>query len=538
MFELSKAGMQITTLQLTCDNPKVTPEFVQKLSSGGNKTLYNIEKEHSRLFNTLKLIPEEVHINYLPKIILNAPVEITEGDHTYRFLTNSQDYDITLVSREDEPIYDYLDKGYYIMQLKKKDDDIERAFAVSNSYDIHTAHIFMMCKIQPDLVKLLKDECFINKYDAELLRLKVTKNLTKDNRALYNAVSPALDKDYKKNTTLVIVGKIISGEIEGTLLQNVQLYKDKAAYDRVTIEADNLMSILHESLNFDSEFDIYTVCNTLSMQLEKKLNMAQTPLESDKFTLPEIKINGIPIQVSLNSSGQRFVNNVRINKDEIAKVIYRASCYHSAQEYKLFCKATSNMSLKLHDVVANGLQIKVHDMQKNEYAQETPSAEAPALKFHIDSDDKYRLDITAERSVRVQLGRLVKRVETINKQTDNKYFYSTAGNNYRSGYRNNVWAAEQVIKTLIDCCTYGKEVELETGEKKTVQECLITKDDIVKLLDVVKSKKREAIERSKIFMETAVRTTGAELVDFMGKPAYKVKGSLRTYAVVIANAKV
>jgi hypothetical protein len=55
---------------------------------------------------------------------------------------------------------------------------------------------------------------------------------------------------------------------------------------------------------------------------------------------------------------------------------------------------------------------------------------------------------------------------------------------------------------------------------------------------MVKDKKKAAIERSKIFMDTAVKMTKAEKIDFMGKAAYKVQGALRTYAIVIENAKV
>jgi hypothetical protein len=76
------------------------------------------------------------------------------------------------------------------------------------------------------------------------------------------------------------------------------------------------------------------------------------------------------------------------------------------------------------------------------------------------------------------------------------------------------------------------------GSKRKESRCLITRDDILDILSVVKDSKKEAIERSRIFMETAVKLTKAELVEFMGKRAYKVQGSLRTYAIVIENAKV
>jgi hypothetical protein len=46
------------------------------------------------------------------------------------------------------------------------------------------------------------------------------------------------------------------------------------------------------------------------------------------------------------------------------------------------------------------------------------------------------------------------------------------------------------------------------------------------------------IARSKEFLAKAVSMTKAESVTFQGKPAYKVTGNLRSYAVVIETAKV
>jgi hypothetical protein len=540
MHAFSKVIADFRTLHLKCDG-LTHDELVRVadyLSGSDKRTLRVILKAHSTLFNTLKIIPESVPPQYVPKIIASAPIECVEGDNTYRIVTDDVSMPIiSLIAREDEPLYDYLDAGFYLLDIED-DASYTSTFIASNSYDVHTAYVFMLCKLQPSLVKFLTKECFINKYDAELLKLKMIKNLTTENKDKYKELAECIDRDYKKNTTLVVISKIINSDIEGTMLQNIQFYKHRVAYDNVIIEADNLLELLHTNLNFDGEFDIYTICNVVARNIESQLDTMTTPLDGKVYTA-EIKINGIPIKAALNDNGQRFVNDIRINKSEVATVIYRASCYHSSEEYRLFVKATSNLSLKMHDVIANGLALKIHhSMTGAEYRNPEPSLDAPRLKFFVDKEGDYKLEVSSERSVKVHLGRLVKRAEAVNKKTDNQYFYSTRANGYRSGYRNYLWGAEQIIKALLECCTFKEEESNASGFKTVTQKCLITEDDLCALLDVAKTEKLSAIERSKEFMATAVAMTGAELIEFKGKRAYKVTGSLRTYAIVIENAKV
>lgn len=536
---------------LQCKAFKNSQEFWDALSAQTRFTLANISKDNTKGLKTLRLMPENTPESYRPLLIQKAPLEVTEGNHTYRFLTVgvSGNYNVNraiqIISREDEPLYDYLDEGFYLMQVVEelKTGKVVQHNIVANAYDINTAHIFMMCRIQPDLIKMLKRECFINTHEAELLRLKLAKKLSVVSKRKYNEVSDTIDTDYRKNTTLIVIGKLLDDSVASTEIQNITFTKSKVTYEQVTIEAEGLLSILHDQLNFNGEFDIYGICGILSQHIEKQLNNITVPEGaaaegSARYGLPEIKVNGIPIVASVNAAGQRFVNDSRVNKDEVSKVIHRASCYHNASDYKLFVKSISKMSMKFHDVVANGMQVKIHDMTKEEYKSPIPGLDAPSLKFFIDKEEGYKLEVAADRSVKIHLGRAIRRLETINKKTDDGWYYSSPTNGYRSGRRNNHWAAEQIVTTLVECCTFEEENTLPDGSKRKESRCLITRDDILAILSIVKDKKKEAIERSKIFMETAVKLTNAELVEFMGKRAYKVQGSLRTYAVVIENAKV
>ena len=482
----------------------------------------------------LKIIPDTIARNYLPKVILNAPLEYTTGVHTYRFVTTSPinaGGALDIVAREDDPLYDYLDVGHFIMRAASPEGRLYDNIVVADAYDLDTAHIFMMCQLQPTLTGYLKNGCFINSREAEMLRLKLFKKLTNENREIYHKDCAAIDNDYQKNTTLVVVNKVANGELEYVDVANIRFYTEKAVYENIVVEYPGLLHLLKRQLNFNGEFDIYHICELLGKDRQA--------LMSTDSSLPSFKINNIDISFHINTAGQRFINGVRVNKDEVAAAIRKASCYHDASEYNLFLKSISRLSIKMHDVLAKGLAVKIHDMSSAEYQEEKPSINAPALQFSIDStSNKYYLKVNETRKVRINLCEFIKRVEYINSKTDNRHYYGNSSNNWRSGRRDNSWAVEQLTRDLIRYCTFKVKEKNSLGETITRNSCSLVRDDVIALFGDATKAKREAIERSKEFMATAVRLTGAEEIEFKGQQAYKVKGNLRTYAIVVSNAKV
>ena len=543
-------------------------------------TLDEITNATPQLVNTLKLVPETIAPSYRPKVIRNAPVETTEGNYTYRFVTSygvkvdnyyTIGHSISIIARNDEPLYDYLDKGFYIKTVEYEKKNLEKAYThvVANEYDLNVAHIFMMCEMQPSLTEMLRDGCFINVYEAELLRLKMHKKMMNPYKADYARASKTIEEDYKRNTTLLVVGKLMSGDVEKTVINNITLTKTSATYDQVSIEAADLLAVLYKKLNFNSEFDIYTITEAYSKHIEEELtkeregmavtakkveeevvavnlNEHDAQLEAEEEEVPAtlkelatFKINGIEITPSVSNTYQRYLNKVRINKEEIGKAIHRASCHRTQNDYKLFLKSICRMSIKWHDIIANGLPVKIHStITGSEYKNEEAGVNAPTLKFIIDKLEKcIKIQVDKERSVKISLSKLVKKVATLNKKTDSAYIRNRNWQTVHT-YRTFDWCQHELIKVLIEASTFtvkGVDAEGKPVETKTV---LMTKDDIVKLLEVANEAKKAAIERSKEFLNTAVKLTKAEIIDFMGEHAYKIEGSLRTYAVVIKNVKV
>lgn len=598
-FNASYAGLKFKSLAKLYAASKIRPIAISGLVCGGispevfaeikamhpdtsRATIQDINQNFAKDYSSLKIFPGSVEMRYRAQIIRHAPIEVTEGAYTYRILTRVgfevPYHEIALICRNDEPMYDVLDRGFYISKYSPSVDDVDlkgvsdkkAMWLVTNEYNVNTAHVFAMFAVQPQLNQLCRNECFIHSRDAELIRLKMQKKLTPAAKQKYEPQSRAIEDDYKKNTTLIVVGKLMSGDVERTTINNIVLTKTKASYERISIEADDLLDVLYKELNFNGEFDIYNIAEIYGKHIQSKLELEKTektknaPAEepeegvaldeqavvpeaeedvSPKKELPTFKVNNIPITAAISSTRQRYINNIRINKEEIDKVIHRASCHSTEGEYKLFLKSISRMSIKWHDIIANGLQVKIHDnMNREDFADPVPKPDAPALKFIIDKDDKQvKIKVDENRYVRVALGRLIKRVATLNKRTDNRTFYPKSETGYYmpTRRRNAAWCMEELVTALVDCSTFTyKEKNAEGETLNTETRVLLTRNDIIKLLDVANAVKKAAIERSKQFLETAVKMTGAEEITFLDTPAYKVTGGLRTYAVVIKNAKV
>lgn len=555
----------IPLYRLTCQS---SGEWFTKVHES-NRTLEtritgNITNRTAQLFKTLKLVPESISANHRPKVIQHDPIETTLGDFTYRIITEETITNfptVNLIARNDEPIYDYLDKGFYIKTVYHETGKTEadRQFVISNEYNVHTAHIFMMCEMQPSLTEMLRDGCFVHSTEAEMLRLRMHKKMDKGIKNDYTALSTNIENDHKKNTTMLVVGKLISGDVSSTVINNITLTRTAAVYEHVSVEAEDLLPVLFKSLDFNGEFDIYTIVDVYSKHIETSLVMDEpktatvnlTPNEHDAQleeeeetpnvlkSLATFSINGISITPAVSNTYQRYINKIRINKEEIGKAIYRASCHRSADDYRLFLKSICKMSIKWHDVVSNGLSVKIHStITPNEYKNETPGPNAPTLNFVIDKAEKcVKLVVSKERKVKISLAKLVRRVESLNKKTDNFWIRSRTWQD-PFAYRTYEWCQHNLISILIEATTFTVKGVNEAGQPTETKQTFLEKPDIVQLLAKANEAKKAIIEKSKEFLSMAVKLTNAEEIMFLDQKAYKVQGTLRTYAVIIKTAKV
>ena len=470
-----------------------------------------------------------------PSIISKAPYELMEGNNTYRVLCQAG-RGIYFIGRDDDDIYDYLDYGFFILSVTGKTPagKKNRHVIVANQLDINTMHIFILCQFQPKLCEMLHKGCFVHSNDAQMVRLKMEKKLLDKYKTKYEHAREAVEKDYQNNTSLILINNLNNKEITKVSLNDIALTSDSATYDRIKIEAPDLLNVIYSRVNFGGEFDIYTVVENYANHIQEKIDGCELPEEGQFRTLPTIKINGSTIDITTSHTGVRRINGMRINKAEIKDAIYRASCHHTQEDYNLFLKRISKMSLLWHDILANGLPVKIHDnISWDEFKEAKPSAAAPAIKFFIDKEDRcIKVKTEDQKGCKVRLGQLIKKIDTINRRTNNRW----TRNGMES--RNHRWARKELAKALKEATTFEIKTKQEDGTTQTQTVTGITAADITKLIQIADEYKKAAVERSKNFLATAVKFTGATEIEFQGKKAYKVDGSLRSYAVVVETAKV
>jgi hypothetical protein len=490
----------------------------------------DLAKAHKSMRFIPKSLPKDVKVPY---ILQHSPIEVLEGNHTYRIITTAiSNPKIITIGRDDDPYYDYLDKGFFIMGMKEisATGKVKRHLIITNELDVHTMHIYVLAQLQPKLCMHLKHGCFVHSADAQMTRLKMEKKLSPKLKNKYDEIRAFIEKDYQSNTSLLVINKIKNKDIEKASINSINISKKMAKYENITIEADDLLDVLYDKLNFGGEFDIYSIIETYTDAFQAKVD----EIKKEAKDFPVIKVNGFDINASVSSTGVRRINGKRINKEELKQVIYRASCHHSLEEYNLFVNRISKMSIRWHDAISNGAPIKIHSgMNFDEQNNATPSSDAPSVKFWIDPDAKCIKIRTADKDGgKVRLGKLLDKIDLINRKTNGRWSSSAQTN------RDWRWARKELANAIRDCCTFTKVTKKEDGTEESFTWTTVTKDDILKVIEVADEMKKKAIIRSKEFLESAVKVTGAEMIEFLGKKAYKVKGSLREYAIVVENAKV
>lgn len=478
-------------------------------------TLNKVRNDHSNLIDREDL--------YSPEVIAHDPFEFREGEHTYRILTGPLGLDpaIKLVSRDDDEIYNYLDKNHYICFIN---NDNSRKFVVASQNDQYTAKIFALCKINPSLTELLQYGCFVNPAEAQIVCLKMEKRLQDEQRIRYNSVKAAVEQAYINSVKSEAVRKFIQGELEKVDVNDITFTKTSAVYQNVTIEADNFLEVIKSNIISEAEFDIYAIINQYANHAWKETDSIFYPALETK-SLAKFKVNGMDIDVHVKKDNRlRYINNICIYKDEIAEVLSRASCYRDVKQFNLFLKSVSRRSLEHHNIIANGFKVKICPMSSEEYRRSTPPDHAPVIKFAVDpADDKIKLEISPERLVSINFRKFIAKATTINKRTNDRFL---SRNEYFGGefhsYKNYRWAAASIIEAILEC--------------KGTED--ITAADLKILLQDAVDNRSSAIKKSEEFMAAAVKATGAEKIRFKDQDAYKVKGSLREYVVIISSAKV
>lgn len=511
------------------------------------------------------------------EMICDDPPEQEEDGVTYRYIgtpTNCQ-----FCIPHTHALYNYLDKGHFFLITTLRNGK-EKIF-ISNEMTVDTYLCFSMVSMFPEVMaKHLQAECFINANLAKVIRVKMEKDLATQygsNAQNYNRMKDLVFKEYEKTVNAGLIDKLIKGTLPSGSYNQIKLTKDSALYEDIKIEAPGLLEQLYRTTPFDDRTDIYTLIRghiqSCIEDVESYDWAAPTPLmtvEAGKELTAEavrkneeilkknneeqvvektFTINGINITVKrTNKNSRRYVNDIPINKEEVEPVCFRASCFDNQEIFDKFVTSVKQMSLKWHDAIANGVGMKIHDsLTYDEYRKAEAPPSAPKLRFRVfDGDVHLLIDGDKDRSVKCHFNELLKKLATLNRKTTDMSSSST-------GYsrRNAAWARTQLTNLLIESCTFEEKTPVmvtevdDKGNKKERQAKdadgkkmfntrmvpLLTREDAQFIEKMAREYHMKALEKSKIFLATAVKNTGAVLERFNGEDHWVVQGKSRKYAV-------
>jgi hypothetical protein len=479
---------------------------------------------------------------FTPNLITEAPIEVMEKEETYRLVCSSKEM-CDLCVPHTHFLYNYLDRGFMYAYVNRPNEKTK--LVITNEMTPDTYLVMYLVATQLSFLKQLQNDCYLPSTQAKLLRAKFEKDLKEEFKPQYTRIKDRLLEDYQKSVNSNMVVKVINGQLPSATFNRIKLTKDTAAYEGVTLEAPGMLQFANDAIIFDDRTDIYVLIRGyIEAQLEKLEEMEiATPAEGEAEVevFKDFRINGINVRVKRTSANtRRSVNGVNINKDELLEVCYRASCLYTQENFDKFVKSVGVMSLKWHDVLGNGLPVKIHDaLTEDEYKSNSPPTTCPRIKFSKEEDNVYLItgDKPEDRAP-IKLNLAIRKVNTLNRKINNRYDMSC-------GYtpKNAAWGRRELGRVLKECCTFEKKVLraddegvpiLDNENRKcydVVSECLLT-DEKAKFIGKMAAEYYDlAVKRSSLFLADAVKKTGAVMVHFKGETCWKVEGNLNTYAV-------
>lgn len=467
-------------------------------------------------------------------VITKDPMEIREGDRTYRLLTcgNTTYYgQLVLCVDERHPIYNYIDKNH-VLVLVDSENSKEPMMFVANQLSLDVNYLIAAASVYPPALKdvLQQEGCFLNYRDARIGLMRAERAIPPRFQEQYKLLRGAVLKDFEENAQHVMINKLTRQEANHIDLNRIRITTTTATYETVSITADDLAAVVFQKLNPNEEWDIFTLINIYTDHIEnyfnnRPLNEAGTGFaaaEEKKFT-----VNGIEITVSVATTNtRRSINGVLINRDELSKVMRRSACFAdenhetNQKDFNNFVRDVGKMSLHVTDTLLQGLPVKVVYLPDDNQHGKDAGAKHPKLKFRKrDGKFYFYVDANTEKELK-RFVSLIHRVEALNRKYHKPYYYGYGGQarTHEGGIdTNGKVKPNDFAKALLPIL---KE-HIETLEDK----------DLETLVQFVEDERSEAEKKSLKLLEYAVKVTKAERIEFKGKWGYKIKGQMRNYFV-------
>ena len=342
---LLKSGVTkeaVETLGWLLDQPKPTQDFLASL----NRPREELRDLHNYLF-------EIVSVFELPK---NYRLIITRKAHG----PNKKFFQFSIVGLE-EAEHAYCDVGRLIAFLQDTRDygDYVSSYGRNLNPEIGHRGIYLIDDdpLVPPGPEALR-EYYGNRRDVERF-------LRNDNikRLLSKFVANKTHTDKKEEQEKVKLSKILTRIADlnknpdlTLILNEVRYSKDKFEYAGQIFSASNLkmseflktssVSIDFEDMAFDVMFDrfIHHLTMYIADNQDKKITGT---IGNINFTLLRNK--------------RSYINDIRINNEEVFNVLQRALCFNNTEDFNQFLRQVSKCSLRIHTYLAKGITTKIYD---------------------------------------------------------------------------------------------------------------------------------------------------------------------------------
>lgn len=480
-----------------------------------------VRNDHSKLPNSsVKFISTAMLWNNLNKTtawyITKAPYEEQIGDHTYRTVMCNSAFLLSV--NEQNPLYNYLDVGHIIISTNDKKK--HRLF-VTNQMTLDTNNLMVAFALNPAGVEaVLQNGVFLSGASTKLALLKVEKGMPSSIATEYQAYKNSIYCDFEKNAQHLILNKLTRDEIASITLNDIKITKKSGKYEHVSIEAENFYDVIFKTIDPTADFDIFSLIDIYTDYVENQLhhrptNTSHTAFQQD-FSI-NFKINDIPLEVGVTTkNSRRKVNGYIINKNELSRVLRRASCHKDAISYNMFVSSVSRMSFMLHNVLANGLPMKIITFSDDREGHAADHRH-PKLRFIKRGAVWSIVTLSGEEYPMKKIGAFIKKIYSLNRQARTSYTFQDDGT---------------CVQNTMNSCEIGVHLLLPMHCKTMTEQQRLT------VLEDSKFDHLKAIEKSKILLNEVVKTVGAKEDRMNGVKGWTVQGDKLEYFVDTATLKV
>ena len=482
----------------------------------------------------------------IPMLLSGPPSEMRVGDKQYRVfsgrtvMTHGDGYVRDLATHDkavfavstDSPYYNYLDQNHVVFFISKVGEAPKIFIANQLSLNVYAFAAAFSVASDKLLTSPLRNDVFLfSQNNAELHQAVglLERVLPEKYSKAYNTLKQAIRADFESRAQNVIVTKFQRGEIKELTINNIKLSANKAVYETVSIEADNIADTILHKLDPNSVFDIYQLVDAYIQGILEAMSRVPRAVNTQGYAEAKqwnLAINGIPITVGLSiTNTRRKVNNHYINAEELQRVLRRATCFDDVTMYNNFLREVERASLRVHDALSNGVPIKIFTFDSYSDYNKEVTAKHPKIFFTY-VQGKYFLWLNKEKTLKVPLRRFVgmlDELKTLNVRTNNGWVSDDSGLNRRN----------------TDWCKWKLKTIIRAHAISDTDACLVTDAQLLVLIDWLLEARTEAEKRSRVLLETMVTETAAVAKPYRGIEAYELKGnSGRVYAVEKESNKV